>query len=132
MKTRKTKNPAEYWTDHTGREWKVPVIKDRLRPHQIAGHAALKAHVICRDGGKCRQCGSCDELVVDHVVSKRNGGTHDPDNLRSLCKVCNDAKSNYEDRGRPSPPCEVVDLAGTKCSRTRGHGGHHFPFGALQ
>lgn len=115
----------KYWIDHAGRRWRVPNIKDRLRCHQIKGHAALKAHVFCRDGGKCRQCGSCDDLVLDHVVSKRNGGTHHPDNLQTLCKPCNDAKSNYEDRGRPSTRCGIIDNIGGSCLRTKGHNGHH-------
>lgn len=113
------------WTDHAGKVWKVPVIKDRLRVHQIAGHAALKAHVVCRDGGVCRQCGSPEDLVLDHVVSWRNGGTHHPDNLQSLCKPCNDAKSNYQDRGRQPTACGQLDFHGHTCARTAGHSGSH-------
>lgn len=113
------------WTDHNGKTWRVPGIKDRLRPWQIPGHAALKAHVICRDGGRCVQCGYGDDLVVDHIVSRRNGGMHHPDNLRALCKSCNDAKSNYEDRGRAAPKCGQLSFQGLACSRTAGHSGHH-------
>lgn len=98
MKNRKKLN--QFWTDHGGKQWRVPNIKDRLRTHQIAGHAALKAFVICRAGGKCVRCGSADALLADHIVSRRNGGTHHPDNLQCLCKPCNDRKSNFEDRGR--------------------------------
>lgn len=90
----------QFWTDHDGRRWRVPNIKDRLRPHFIKGHAALRAFVICRDGGRCKKCGSADNLVADHKLSRRNGGSHHPDNLQCLCKPCNDHKSNYEDRGR--------------------------------
>ncbi len=122
----KQKRPTEQtWTDHAGKRWKVPQIKDRLRVHQIAGHAALKAHVVCRDGGKCKRCGSCDDLVVDHVVSRRNGGTHHPDNLQALCKPCNDSKSNYEDRGRQPSPCGQLSFQGLSCARTAGHSGMH-------
>lgn len=128
-KQRSRRNPAppKYptWTDHAGRRWKVPAIKDRLRVHQIKGHAALKAHVICRDGGVCRQCGSADDLTLDHVVSKRNGGTHHPDNLQALCKPCNDAKSNYQDRGRVPTPCGQLDFYNGRCARTAGHSGAH-------
>lgn len=113
------------WTDHAGKTWKVPTIKDRLRVHQIAGHAALKAYVVCRDGGTCRQCGSPEDLVLDHVVSRRNGGTHHPDNLQALCKPCNDAKSNYADRGREALPCGQLSFGGIRCARTAGHSGVH-------
>lgn len=118
------KVPA-YWIDHAGKKWKVPTIRDRLRPHQIAGYAALKAYVVCRDGGRCGQCGTSDNLVVDHVVSKRNGGTHHPDNLQALCKPCNDTKSNYEDRGRAPARCGQLDFYNGACARTAGHSGAH-------
>lgn len=97
---RQVRLSREFWTDHSGRRWRVPAIRDRLRPHQIRGHAALKAFIICRDGGRCVRCGSTSDLVADHRVSKRNGGSHHPDNLQCLCKPCNDRKSNWEDRGR--------------------------------
>lgn len=128
---KRPKRPAKhpFWTDHAGKRWKVPVIKDRLRVHQIAGHAALKAHVVCRDGGVCRQCGSPDALTLDHVVSKRNGGTHHPDNLQALCKPCNDAKSNYQDRGREPTMCGQMSLESNgTCKRTAGHSGSHCGF----
>jgi 5-methylcytosine-specific restriction endonuclease McrA len=102
---------SQFWTDHAGKRWKVPQIKDRLRTHQIASHAALKAFVICRDGGKCKRCGSFENLLADHIVSKRNGGTHHPDNLQCLCKTCSDRKSNFEDRGK-HPPGEMLARAG--------------------
>ncbi len=89
----------QWWIDHEGRTWRVPNVRDRLRPHQIKGHAALRAFVFCRDGGRCVRCGSSEELP-DHIVSRRNGGSHHPSNLQCLCKRCNDRKSNYEDRGR--------------------------------
>lgn len=99
-KRRRYRLNRDFWQDHEGRRWRVPNIRDRLRPHFIKGHAALKAFVICRDGGRCQRCGGTEGLVADHIVSKRNGGTHHPSNLQCLCKACNDRKSNYEDRGR--------------------------------
>jgi 5-methylcytosine-specific restriction endonuclease McrA len=36
-------------------------------------------------------------LVIDHVLSLRNGGTNHPDNLQTLCDCCNAAKSGLVD-----------------------------------
>lgn len=86
------------WTDHCGRAWKVPEIIGRLKPGKCAGHAALREFVIARDGGKCKRCASVDNLIADHIVSRRNGGTHHPDNLQCLCQSCNARKARLEDR----------------------------------
>ncbi len=93
-------SPApQMWTDHRGRSWKVPQILGRLKPGKCAGHAALREFVIGRDGGKCKQCGNSDpvQLVADHILSRRNGGQHHPDNLQCLCTSCNARKSSLVD-----------------------------------
>ncbi|WP_429951418.1 HNH endonuclease [Comamonas sediminis] len=96
------RNPAdgipEYWTDHNGRAWLVPQILGRLKPGKCPGHLALREFVIARDGHKCVRCNSTDNLVADHIISRRNGGSHHPDNLQCLCQSCNARKSNLEDR----------------------------------
>ncbi len=86
-----------FWTDHRGRSWLVPQIKGRLKMRS-AGHRALREFVIFRDGGRCLRCGSTSSLVADHIVSRRNGGSHHPSNLQCLCDSCNARKSVREDR----------------------------------
>ena len=93
----------KFWTDHTGKSWRLPNTIGRLRPHQIECHAALRTFVFTRDSYMCRKCRRDGELVVDHIVSWRNGGTHHPDNLQTLCKPCNDRKARYHDRGLVDP-----------------------------
>ena len=44
--------------------------------------------VIARDGGRCQLCGSTEWLQVDHIVRYIDGGTDDPENLRTLCEPC--------------------------------------------
>ncbi|WP_395119660.1 HNH endonuclease [Rhodanobacter sp. FW102-FHT14D06] len=90
----------DYWTDHHGKRWVVPQILGRLKPGKCPGHAALREFVIHRDSGKCRDCGSTDvrRLVADHILSRRNGGSHHPDNLQCLCQSCNARKSVLVDR----------------------------------
>lgn len=103
------------WIDHHGTRMATPTIAGRLR-FRIPLHRALRAFVFYRDAFKCRKCGiepvetpanydgsravsvpgrSC--LVMDHVVSRRNGGAHHPSNLMTLCDRCNAAKSGAVD-----------------------------------
>jgi hypothetical protein len=102
----------QWWTDNAGQRWRVPNGRDRLRPHQIAGHGALRAFVFQRDSNRCVRCGSAEPLALDHIVSRRNGGTHHPTNLQTLCKRCNDSKATHEDRSRgvPALRTEVAQL----------------------
>lgn len=86
-----------FWIDHLGREWKTPQIIGRLKCGKSAGHRALREFVIFRDGGKCKQCGSTTNLVADHIISRRNGGSHHPSNLQCLCDSCNARKAALVD-----------------------------------
>jgi 5-methylcytosine-specific restriction endonuclease McrA len=36
-------------------------------------------------------------LQVDHIISRKNGGTHDMDNLQVLCRDCNLRKSSKDE-----------------------------------
>jgi hypothetical protein len=36
-------------------------------------------------------------LQVDHIISRKNGGTHDLDNLQVLCRACNLRKSSKDE-----------------------------------
>jgi 5-methylcytosine-specific restriction endonuclease McrA len=80
--------------------WKVPTIRGRLKM-RIPCHRALRDFVLWRDK-KCQRCGATDDLVADHIVSRRNGGSHHPLNLQALCQSCNSAKAGLVDaKGRP-------------------------------
>ncbi|UDL95629.1 HNH endonuclease [Lichenihabitans sp. PAMC28606] len=49
---------------------------------------ALRQVIFGRDGHQCTAPGCpARAVVVDHVVSPRNGGSDDPANLRSLCRT---------------------------------------------
>ena len=41
-----------------------------------------------RDGHRCRKCGRAGRLEVHHQVPCSDGGTHDLDNLVTLCRGC--------------------------------------------
>ena len=49
----------------------------------------LRRDPICRDESGC----NAPSTDVDHILSRRNGGTDDDSNLRGLCKHHNNRKS---------------------------------------
>ena len=53
----------------------------------------IRKQVFERDPHKCKQCGSTDNLVIDHLIPLARGGTNDLDNLQILCKSCNRKKA---------------------------------------
>ena len=52
------------------------------------GFDNVKEYVRCRDGYKCRKCGSKTHLKVHHIVQRKDGGTDHRDNLVTLCHDC--------------------------------------------
>ena len=44
--------------------------------------------VLERDHNKCQICNSRNNLHIHHIVKRRNGGSHYPDNLITLCASC--------------------------------------------
>ena len=46
----------------------------------------------------CRSCGA-PAREVDHIVTRRSGGSDDHDNLRSLCKPCHSRRTAIEQSG---------------------------------
>lgn len=87
----------KHWLDSDGTKRRVPQIKGRLKM-SCPTHKKLREFVIRRDGGKCKKCSSAECLVADHIISRRNGGSHHPNNLQCLCTPCNAAKASTVDR----------------------------------
>ena len=42
-----------------------------------------------RDHGRCTNCGSEHALEIDHIIPKAMGGGSEIENLRLLCRTCN-------------------------------------------
>lgn len=47
-----------------------------------------------RDGWECRRCRTRKNLTVDHIKPRSAGGTHDLENLQTLCQDCNQRKAD--------------------------------------
>jgi len=54
----------------------------------------LRKIVFKRDNGKCKQCGSGQDLHFDHIIPVSKGGATSENNLELLCQACNLSKSD--------------------------------------
>jgi 5-methylcytosine-specific restriction protein A len=95
-------NAPDHFCEAHRRAWRQK--QDATRPHAAArgyGHAwaALRARILKRDPS-CRWP-DCQELSVDvdHIVSKRKGGTDADSNLRGLCHRHHSHRTVTEDGG---------------------------------
>lgn len=53
-----------------------------------------------RDGYRCCKCGrKTNDLEIDHIMPISKGGKTHPNNLQTLCKKCNQNKSNVIESG---------------------------------
>lgn len=57
-----------------------------------AWHTGAYQIVYQRDGRVCRYCGSVDDLTIDHIVPRCQGGSDEPENLTPACRRCNSQK----------------------------------------
>lgn len=55
---------------------------------------SVKDKVWNRDGGKCVQCGSNENIEFDHIIPFSKGGSSTYRNLQILCENCNRSKSD--------------------------------------
>lgn len=101
-------NEPATWTDRLGVARRTIRTNGRLRASKFPLHEALRAFVYERDGNRCVLCGYVPQpndclrgptfcLELDHIISRRNGGSHHPDNLQVLCNSCNSRKSGLID-----------------------------------
>lgn len=44
--------------------------------------------------GKCRNCGTTNNLTIDHIIPRSKGGTSRYENLQVLCGKCNVKKAD--------------------------------------
>jgi 5-methylcytosine-specific restriction endonuclease McrA len=58
--------------------------------------SGVRQKVLRDSGGVCARCGEDGACEVDHVVSRRNGGSNEYSNLQALCRACHASKSSAE------------------------------------
>lgn len=69
--------------------------EDRLERRSRSIPQPVKIAVVTRDGGKCRRCGSTQDLQYDRIVpNSRGGSSTDVNNIQLLCGKCSSLKSN--------------------------------------
>jgi 5-methylcytosine-specific restriction protein A len=66
--------------------------RDNYRP---PNWTSLRRLVLTRDNHTCQLCGDSGN-EVDHMIPAHLGGSHDPDNLTTLCRACHDKKTRTE------------------------------------
>jgi hypothetical protein len=69
--------------------------ENRLERRSRSIPQPVKIAVVTRDGGKCRRCGSIQDLQYDRIVpNSRGGSSTDVNNIQLLCGKCSILKSN--------------------------------------
>jgi hypothetical protein len=68
-----------------------PAWQDRLANRRVPD--CIRAAVLVRDGGRCRNCRRAIKLEMDHIIPVSKGGKTEESNLQTLCRRCNRAKS---------------------------------------
>ncbi len=68
---------------------KETIIVDRMRISE-----ELRNEIYERDGWKCLECGSIENLTLDHIIPFSRGGKTEKNNLRTLCRRCNTKKGS--------------------------------------
>lgn len=54
--------------------------------------AEVRREVWQRDGGRCCECGRCEDLQFDHIIPIALGGSNDAINIQLLRGLCNRKK----------------------------------------
>lgn len=81
------------YADQLGVE--VGLIKQRSKEKRNRKiPASTRKAVLNRDDHCCVRCGQKSDLTIDHIFPFSRGGGHEIENLRLLCKSCNERKSD--------------------------------------
>jgi RNA-directed DNA polymerase len=73
---------------NTDLETPFPERWDGHTTPEKADWAELRLAVLARDGYKCAHCGGKENLHIHHRQPRRQNGSHQMDNLQTLCQQC--------------------------------------------
>lgn len=84
-----------FWRQLDGYGWQI--IPDRslgtwVTPNWAGVPDFVREAIYERDGRACLNCGSADDLTLDHIWPRSLGGTDEVSNLQTLCRPCNSRK----------------------------------------
>jgi len=85
------KKPQPYIRQIERNSKQTIVIEQHKRSRYIS--TETKQIVWNRDGGRCVQCDSMDNIEYDHDIPHSKGGSNGPNNIQLLCFACNRSKS---------------------------------------
>lgn len=73
-----------------------------MRPHKNDTYQwkQTRLRILDRDGGVCAECGSDEDIQVDHVIPASKGGGDEDDNCQLLCGFHNRLKGDKTGRQR--------------------------------
>ncbi len=60
----------------------------------------VRKYVFQRDKYQCQSCGKTTietNLTIDHIIPLARGGQNDISNLQTLCRICNQTKTDKLD-----------------------------------
>ena len=72
--------------------WSTKLLKRELiKPKLLSRYipSTIRQQIFARDGHQCTQCHSTYALTIEHIVPFALGGTSEPENLKTLCRSCN-------------------------------------------
>jgi hypothetical protein len=78
-----------YEAEETEDDERPVAIRHEIVVSRMTITETMRNAVFERDGHSCVQCGSTDNLQVDHIYPFSKGGKTEMDNLQTLCKSCN-------------------------------------------
>lgn len=83
--------PSNLQDDSKNHNSNKEVLNKEKRSRRITQE--VKDKVWNRDGGKCVECGSNENLEFDHIIPHSKGGANTYRNIQLLCEPCNRSKS---------------------------------------
>ena len=89
----RTKESLKKIYEAEGYEIKIEVTHEKKKRSRKISQD-VKDKVWNRDGGKCVECGSNENLEFDHIIPHSKGGANTYRNIQLLCENCNRSKSN--------------------------------------